>query len=878
MKDKQFKISVIIPIYNVEKYIAETIDSVINQTIGFEKNVQLILMNDGSPDDSEKICLEYKEKYPNNIVYIKQKNAGVSNARNNALVHAKGELVTFLDSDDKWSKDAFKKAYTFWNKHREAKVISCKMKFFDGKKGEHPLNYKYTKNRIVDITKDYKYIQLSSSSVFIERNTLLNYRYDANVKYSEDNKLMGQILLDNPKMGILKKPIYYYRRRVNLSSAIQNSTKSKSWYLGTPKDVYRYLFDISINKYSKVIDYIKYLVAYDIGWRLCISDYDEVLTKQEQQEYINIITGLIQQIDTKFFAEQKHITMEEKTYIVSLKESKTMKECLLRNDDNIVVKGLDGVQNNIPFIMLDDVYIRDNKLYIFGNLNEIVCDKEKLKLMVNNKRAKIEFYELKSNIDKISFKKEYISKHIGLKCIIDLNKAKTFEFNYDNRKLTNIAFGRHGMFSNDMTGGYYIFGKKMFVYDNGQFNIIKKSFTKALTRERKNILSLLKLKKLKHLIIRLIIIFTKPFYSKNIWLISDRINMANDNGEHLFRYICSNKIKNIKPYFVISKKSLDYTRMKQYGRVVDINSIRYKLLFVHSKYVISSHADEYIINIFGRSNQYFYDLIKFKYVFLQHGITQNDLSSWLNPNNKHMDLMISAAKIEHESMLKYGYERHVIKLTGFARYDNLLKNGNSKKQILIQPTWRKSLVGELDRTTGKRVYNNEFKKTEFYNFYNGLMNNKELLKFLKEKGYKMRFCPHPNLLSQIDDFEENEMLEIERGEINYQKEFTDAKLLITDYSSVFFDVAYLKKPVIYTQFDIDDFYKGQIYDKGYFDYTKNGFGPICKDIDTAITKIKETINNDCIMEKEYLNRVKSFFYKTDDKNCERIYKEIINIK
>ena len=62
-EDYKYKISVIVPVYNVEKYLEETIESVIAQTLGF-KNIQLILVNDGSPDNSEEICLKYKEKYP----------------------------------------------------------------------------------------------------------------------------------------------------------------------------------------------------------------------------------------------------------------------------------------------------------------------------------------------------------------------------------------------------------------------------------------------------------------------------------------------------------------------------------------------------------------------------------------------------------------------------------------------------------------------------------------------------------------------------------------------------------------------------------------------------------------------------------------------
>ena len=90
-KDYKYKFSVVIPIYNVEDYVEETILSVINQTIGFEENIQMILVNDGSPDNSEDICLRYKDKYPDNIIYVKQENRGVSAARNNGMNYIEGK-------------------------------------------------------------------------------------------------------------------------------------------------------------------------------------------------------------------------------------------------------------------------------------------------------------------------------------------------------------------------------------------------------------------------------------------------------------------------------------------------------------------------------------------------------------------------------------------------------------------------------------------------------------------------------------------------------------------------------------------------------------------------------------------------------------------
>lgn len=872
--DNKFKISVIIPIYNVEKYLEETIKSVINQTIGFEKNVQLILVNDGSQDNCEKICFKYKEKYPKNIIYISQENSGVSSARNNAKEYATGELVTFLDSDDKWSNGSFKYVYDFWKKHKAVKVLTCKMVFFDDKKGNHPLNYKYEKNKIVDIRNDYEYIQMSTCSAFFETETLKKYKYDSSIKYSEDTKLMNELLFDNYYMAVLSKPVYYYRRRKEQTSAIQGSTANIDWYMVTPNKVYRYLFDLSKEKFGRVIEYIQYLVAYEIGWRLAV--HNENLPKEYIDEYIEVISKLIDEIDLKIFLEQKKINIAKKLYVAYIKKNIDIKKEIKPNKNKMNCKILN---NDIRFILWDNVYVCNNKLYMFGKLDTIVYDKEKLNLLVDCKKQKIQFYELKTNADVVSYKGDYISKYIGMKCVIDLDKVHQFGFKYDkNTYYMNTTFSNKCILNSALHGSYYAVKNKMITYTKGIFKIRKNLFIYRFPREIKNIFGMIKTKKLKQLVVRYMIKFTRPIASKNIWLISDRVNMANDNGEHFFKYLCENKFKKVNPYFVIAKESPDFERMKKIGKVVNINSLKYKWLFVHSKYIISSHAEDYIINIFGKSNKYVKDLFKFKYIFLQHGITKDDLSPWLNPNNKPMDMFVTSAKVEYNSILTYGYSKDVVKLTGFPRYDSLMKGNNPKKQILVQPTWRANLASKINKKTGERLYNPLFKETEFFKFYNDFINNPRLINYLKEKGYKLRLCPHPNLRVQIDDFDTNEILDIEKGVIDYQKEFKEAAMLVTDYSSVFFDVAYLKKPVVYAQFDLDNFYKGQVYNKGYFEYEKDGFGPVAKDIETTVDNIIKIIENGCIMDKKYKNRVDKFYYKFDDKNCERVYKEIINLK
>ena len=155
-KAYRYKFSVVIPVYNVEDYVEETILSVINQTIGFKKNIQIILVNDGSTDNSEEICLKYSNKFPDNIKYIKQNNSGVSAARNNGLEHAEGRYINFLDSDDVWEKNVFKVALKMFEQNPDIPVIGVRQKYFEASENFTSLNYKFAEgNRIGDVSEEY---------------------------------------------------------------------------------------------------------------------------------------------------------------------------------------------------------------------------------------------------------------------------------------------------------------------------------------------------------------------------------------------------------------------------------------------------------------------------------------------------------------------------------------------------------------------------------------------------------------------------------------------------------------------------------------------------------------------------------------------------
>ena len=269
MKDYKFRISVVIPVYNVEKYLPETLDSVIAQSIGFEENIQIILVNDGSPDDSEAICLEYRDRYPDNIVYVVKENGGVSSARNAGIPYIEGKYVNFLDSDDKWTRNSFEKGLDFFDLHYdEIDVVGARKKFFDAEYGYHKLDYKFKKTKLVDLTDEYEFIQMDVTGAFIKSEAIGDIRFCEDLKYGEDARFINTIIIEKRKIGVCRTAVQLYRKRTDESSALQNELKSESYYFNTPKYLHQFMIDLSVKKYGRIEQYIQFMIMYDISWRL----------------------------------------------------------------------------------------------------------------------------------------------------------------------------------------------------------------------------------------------------------------------------------------------------------------------------------------------------------------------------------------------------------------------------------------------------------------------------------------------------------------------------------------------------------------------------------------------------------------------------------
>ncbi|MGL5693368.1 MAG: bifunctional glycosyltransferase/CDP-glycerol:glycerophosphate glycerophosphotransferase, partial [Peptostreptococcaceae bacterium] len=228
------KISIIIPVYNVEDYIGLTIESLLNQTL---KEIEIILIDDGSTDNSKDIISRYADKYKN-IKVMFQQNSGPSKARNKGIKEATGEYIVFVDSDDLLPEDSLEIRYnTAVNENAEV-VIGGTYKF-DSKR-KWPMKKHFLGNEEKDIrTSDDILWTVGPCNKIFKTSLIRNIKFPENIKYAEDQVFVMEAYLKANKIYSVNETIYLYRMRETES----NHSLSQQIYHDS-SNVIRQVYDV----------------------------------------------------------------------------------------------------------------------------------------------------------------------------------------------------------------------------------------------------------------------------------------------------------------------------------------------------------------------------------------------------------------------------------------------------------------------------------------------------------------------------------------------------------------------------------------------------------------------------------------------------------
>lgn len=358
---------------------------------------------------------------------------------------------------------------------------------------------------------------------------------------------------------------------------------------------------------------------------------------------------------------------------------------------------------------------------------------------------------------------------------------------------------------------------------------------------------------------------TNPRY-RHVWLVSERGREARDNGYHYFAYL-RREHPEINAVYVADPQLPDYDRVAQLGAVVPYRSWRHYLLCAASEMKVSTHVSGYTPDI---ERYYMLDklhIVRGKKVFLQHGIMIDDMK-WYHYPNVVMDLFVTTLQKERDFVESaFGYPKGVVRRLGLCRYDALLHPHETKRQVLFMPTWRTYAV------EGKTQA--EFEQTDYFQHWQAVISDPKLEKLLTKYGYDAVFYPHFEVQRFLSAFHtEHPHVKIGAlGQMDVQTLLMESALLITDFSSIQFDFAYMLKPEIYYQFD-EARYWGTHHDRGYFDYRVDGFGAVVTTQEALLQAIETALASECAVTPEMQKHIRDTFGALDDHNCERNHQAI----
>ncbi len=912
--NRPFEFTFIIAAYNCGEYLGEAIDSVLSQK-GYDVagNVQVLVVDDGSSDDTAAVCERYAHEYPQVVNCLHQENQGAAAARLAGLEQAQGTYINFLDADDKWSDNVCSCMHRFFAEHPEVGVCTAKHEFFEAKTGFHQLSYKFRTDNVIDLTRVSDYPQLSCSNAFIHHDLIKREYFDKRLTLAEDMLVINRILMDTMCYGALHAPIYWYRKRDDASSAIDQSSTTLQPNINRLRFCYKTLFDESRTRFGCVLPHLQYAVMYDLQWQL--KKPLPTASGNEIDEYRALVIDLLADISNEIILNQRNLKIHEKLYTLSLKHAipfdelqqslKILGESVLLDHGKIsealFISGT-GAQNKL---YLNFIHPVGNCVRFEGRLNTLFpADKVQVHALNANMEILADAFQRTEQKHNGAFDNAY-AYDLGFCLDIPLPKKGKKEFDLwfevllDGHALTaDIVLGKFtpltdSRYDYGFLGDYVITKKNINTFGFAKRNrkyLLKREFlfeaNQFATNKQLRASGNLKYRRYaaRRGIKRYLAESGKRQAAnakrKQIWLLIDRTIMAGDNAEALFRYIHDHPLPNVKPYFLLNADSPDFERMKQYGNVVAFGSPKHIKLQILADKIISSAGDGYIFSRLLKEDFLLRGFQHWKIVFLQHGITKDDMSRWLNRYSKNIALFLTASPYERDSIVNtpaYSYAPEQVPLTGFPRHDRLFEAAHAtqvEKKIAIIPTWREDLAGKSDPHTGKRAENPGFENTDYYAFYQSLINDERLVRTATEKGFKISFLIHPALSQEAHKFH-SDFAHVET-EYRYTDEFTRSAILVTDFSSVAFDFALLKKPLIYSQFDADKFYARHGWDPSYFSYEDNGFGDVTYDLDSTVDALCALMENP-VMPEKYQKRVDDFFYQPETSRCEAVIDAILKL-
>lgn len=871
----EYRVSLIIPIYNMAKWLDTCFRSILNQSID-PQMVEVLMIDDGSEDNSLDIMKRYSEKYSNFKCYTKE-NGGPAQARNFGIKHATGKYIMYLDPDDYFGRYTIENVSNFFDRHYdEIDVVTYKIiPIKDGKEQDLHFRYEVLKSQgVYDLTEpENSFICHTTMNTCVKNKFEKNVLFSENLFYHEDQKYNIDTLKEKQKIGYCDNAEYYY---------VQSSTSTTKTMLYS-----YYLFERTMklweSEFSNFLEYVPYyiqaLYINDLNWKLRANKllpyhYDE----ERFQEAWNRIMSLLRRCDDEIIIHHPNVERAHRLYWLKMKSDNfrvhfganridvfcdekfvlsekkihlTIEQCRIEES---VIK-LSGVLKPLYSSIMEDVSLE--VLCGLGECTIPVALKPSSMSRFHTHEITNKFYNFEVAIDaNVVNKFRFIALAGGKQYETDIHFSNRVPFRRrrndslirDNKEL-RYSFRANGFIVRDLNLDSVDAAKrKLWLFQK----IALEDTGSAIKQYR------LEAKKKR----------TSP-----IWLYYDCKNVRKDNGYYQFEHDVY-KNDGIQRFYILDgddfeERKKDFPAALQ-TRIVRFGSRKHVNLFLMAKLIIISFAEEYTYLPMKMKafKEYSYVLDFPKIVYLQHGVLHAHLPWHYSLDRLKIDKEVISTYYEEENLIEnYGFNRNHLIKAGMPRYDYIDVSQKPRKKILYAPTWRRYLI---DRNEDDWVCNeDQFVNSSFYNSVMRFINDDRLDKALEAHGYTLDIQLHPIFRGYNSTIRtESRRVNLITDDINA----TDYEIFITDFSSFVFDFVYLNRKIMYFVPDYDFFKSGM---NGYYRLDlplEDGFGPFIQNEEDAVNQLIEMMDKP--MNPRYLQRMKRFFLHGDNHQRDRTYKAL----
>ncbi|MDR3313590.1 MAG: CDP-glycerol:glycerophosphate glycerophosphotransferase [Oscillospiraceae bacterium] len=873
------KATVIVPVYNVEKFLAQCLDSLVAQTVP-QGEMEVLLLNDGSPDGSPAICARYAARY-DWIRYFSKENEGLSATRNFGLRHAEGRYIFFLDSDDTLAPDTVLAVTDFFAQHEdEVDLVTYKIEQYQGGKKRPPhYRYRYLPQSGVYDLNMFPFIAQTTVNVCIKNRGEAGVFFDETPDFRhEDAKFCTEQLLPKCKIGYCARGEYRYNRS-NAESIV--ATYFYPYFIFESTMAW---FEGLFGQYSGAVPrYVQALFVGDLRRKTKESILLPTHYPPEQLARAKArVRALLLRVEDDIILTYPNTEVYHTQYFLHWKyEQEDMRFVagpealgLLHND--ALLFAAKRVECVITKFML-----QNNSLFLLGHLKSPVFSftaMPQLYTKINGQPTE----PLALRESSWSYYKTKVKTNTfwGFRLELPLEGVTTLAFAVllEGHWLeTSLDFGEQTPFQPKFQR-LRIFRGGLDIGCEGDVFTFRKPTVAAQKQVQSKLRRYYLANSFRHLLLReRLARMAARQNDRRVWLYYDCANVLRDNGYDQFLHDIK-KQDGVERYYVLqdglNRSALLGGRVRK-KHTVRFGSKRHLALFVQAEKVITAFAEpSNYIPFAAHQIPHVADFFHYDLIYLQHGVLHAHLPWKYALDRVNVDQEVISTTFEQRNLVEnYGFTPGDLLPFGMPRYDRIDRAAPPKRTILYAPSWRKYLVGREDggKWLPKHAY---FKASAFFQQSQALLGSAELAALLEQYDYRLEVQLHP-----IFGFYK-EHYSFPGGRVSFAQPGTpesDYAVCITDISSFVFDFAYLRRPILYFMPDLALFRAG-LNDYSALDLPlEDGLGPLTETPEDALTALRGLLEGGCATKEPFRQRAEGLFPELND-CCENIYQALSGLR